>query len=292
MHTTELELEIVTPMFLHGHDSDLLELRPPAFKSLFRYWWRAAQVITSKNTLRREEGKLFGDTRQGSPLRMRILGQRNLEPENYQPLPHHIGGQGCNNCPRGKRCKKGYTKKAYCPDQQFKIILTASRTAYYASISKLSFLLGGIGNRSRRGFGSIRCADWNFRCINELEEKVYQTLEDISPTIFNRHSHTIQVNSPPAPRLPKYPTIRTIYFGQLLSSSTDDLLTKIGQATHDNNHNALGNDNPRMASPIHVRIQKVSNKYVPIVTQLHWNYPGYTSADLTRQQSFIDQIIS
>ena len=31
MHTTQLELEIVTPMFLHGHDPNLLELRPPPF---------------------------------------------------------------------------------------------------------------------------------------------------------------------------------------------------------------------------------------------------------------------
>lgn len=40
MLKTILKLETVTTMFLHGYDNKILELRPPPFKALFRYWWR------------------------------------------------------------------------------------------------------------------------------------------------------------------------------------------------------------------------------------------------------------
>lgn len=294
MHTTQLELEIVTPMFLHGHDPNLLELRPPPFKALFRYWWRASQSITNADNLRKEEGKLFGNTCQRAPLQIRIPSPDNLESDEHQPLPHHTGGKGCVNCPPGEGCRKDYPKDAYCPDQQFKIMLTADDIADYVSVVKLSFLLGGVGNRSRRGFGSVRDTNWRFKYVCDLRTEILQTLHDVgSPRDFdintcgNIESRLIT---------PNYPVIRQIFFGQP-NSDFQSLLKTIGQATHDcydSANNALGQarGQQRMASPIHVSVQKVGQDYLPIVTQLHWNYPGYTSADLTKQQDFIDQIIS
>ena len=294
MNTTQLELEIVTPMFLHGHDGDLLEFRPPAFKSLFRYWWRAAQSITDLDTLRREEGELFGRTRQGSPLRMRIPGPRNLEPGTYQPLPHHTGGRNCNNCP-DEPCRKNYLKDAYGPDQGFKISLTADQITGYTSIAKLSFLLGGVGNRSRRGFGSIRDTSWAFPNVSALRMAILQTLDSVTrPGQFVVNTSSGSLVSYLGFR--KYPVIREIFFGQS-TQNFQSLLQAIGQATHDNHDpddNALGHarGNQRMASPIYVSIQKVGQDYLPIVTQLHWDYSGYRLKDLKKQQKFIDQIIS
>lgn len=53
MLRTILNLETVTPMFLHGHDNKILELRPPPFKALFRYWWRAVSnnVLAASQSL-------------------------------------------------------------------------------------------------------------------------------------------------------------------------------------------------------------------------------------------------
>ena len=83
----------------------------------------------------------------------------------------------------------------------------------------------------------------------------------------------------------QYPVIQRIYYGKP-TNNVDSLLKKIGQATHIHKDNALGSIKPRLASPIHVRIQKVGNEYVPIVTQL------YTPSNFRQKQKrFINAII-
>ena len=294
MNSMDLHLQTVTPMFLHGANSrGGLELRSPPFKALFRYWWRATQSIARADDLRKEEGKRFGKTRQKSPLLIRLSFSEELTDE-YQPLPHHTGSR-CANCSRqNKECKQAYTRNAYCPGQKFTIKLTADNLTDYQSIAKLGFLLGGVGNRSRRGFGSVRDTSWFFQDVPDLRSEIWGTLNSIAPGQFADNGCSIESNI----GLLVYPVIHKIYFGHPVSGDNPvPLLTKIGQATHDHydeHNNALGyaRGPKRMASPIHVRIQKVGNGYLPIVTQLHWRYPGYTSTDRVRQQAFIDQIIS
>ena len=158
-------------------------------------------------------------------------------------------------------------------------------------IAKLSFLLGGVGNRSRRGFGSMYYQNWNFQSVGELQQKVYQTLDEISPGRFDENPNEIQIYS--TIRVAAYPVIQTIYFGVNLWTDVDGLLRRIGQATHDYCHQALGGINPRMASPIHVRVQKVDDQFVPIVTQLNSVFPGAAPHDYKqKQQDFINAVIS
>ena len=77
MNTIQLELETVTPMFLHGHDDKIVELRPPPFKALFRYWWRAVQDCDT-DSLRKKEAKLFGSTDGKAPFSIRIPGATKI----------------------------------------------------------------------------------------------------------------------------------------------------------------------------------------------------------------------
>lgn len=93
--------------------------------------------------------------------------------------------------------------------------------------------------------------------------------------------------------MPQYPVVGLIGFGKP-TTDVDLLLKKIGHATHIHKDDALGyaKGPKRLASPIHVRIQKVGKKYVPVVTILRWNYPGYTSDDIKKKQiPFIAKII-
>lgn len=276
MNTTQLRLEIVTPMFLRGSDNETPELRPPAFKALFRYWWRTAVGETNLNTLREEEGNLFGNTKGRSPLSIRIRGGVAPSSGEYAPLPHDPGR---------------FQSQALSPNGSFNLTLTAPELTEYERIAKISFLLGGVGNRSRRGFGSMRYQNWNFQNIDELRNEVYQTLDQISPGGF-RQSHG-RIDKDPTVSIPDYPVILNIYFGNTLSANSEILLRKIGQAMHKYSHDALGGINPRMASPIHVRIQKVNDQFVPIVTQLHSVFPdGPPTSYTTIQQNFINAIIT
>ena len=270
MIKTQLNLETVTPMFLHG--ANKIELRPPAFKALFRYWWRTVQDCNA-DSLRDAEAKLFGSTKSKAPFSIRISSEMNLISTKYKPLPHRSDN-------------RGFTRDAYNGGQSFDLYLITKDEddSIYRQIAKLGFLLGGVGNRSRRGFGSIQQKGWNFKNIFDLRNEILATLNAVAcvdrfrisgPTIESTLTH-----------FPKYPVIQRIYFGKS-TSDVDSLLRKIGRATHDHKDDALGyaKRQRRLASPIHVRIQKVSDEYVPVITQLHSTYLG------PKQDKFINAII-
>ena len=275
MTKTQLELETVTPMFLHGYNNNQPELRPPPFKALFRYWWRTVQACKA-NSLRDKEAKLFGSTKCKAPFSIRISGTTKLNSSRYKPLPHRSGS-------------RVFTRDAYNGGQSFDLyLITKNGLGVYRQIAKLGFLLGGVGNRSRRGFGSIREKDWNFKNIFDLRNEILETLNAVAGvTRFCISGPTIKST---LTSFPKYPVIQGIYFGKP-TSDVARLLQKIGQATHKHNNDALGYAN-RLASPIHVRIQKVGDKYVPVVTQLHSVFPKAPPRQyLMKQEKFIDAII-
>lgn len=270
-----LELETVTPMFLRGADNQTLELRPPPFKALFRYWWRAV-VGEDENNLRDKEGDLFGNTKKRSPLSVHISGQASLPSSDYPPLPHN----------------PHFEVLAYHPNETFNLTLAAPILSEYEKIAEIGFLLGGVGNRSRRGFGSIRYQGWSFQTVVDLQDKVFQTLNGISPGRFNQGTNEIQVAST-IPPFPDYPVIKAVHFGNTLWSNVDDLLRKIGRETHIHSDRALGYHDPRMASPIHVRIQKVGDQFVSVVTQLNSIFPSAPPHDYKlRQRDFINAVIA
>ena len=104
MPITVLNLETVTPMFLHGSHNEILELRPPPFKALFRYWWRATVGETKKDLLREREGDLFGHTKKRSPILVRIpVPEPRMPPGDCPPLPH----------------RPNFLREAYLPEGKF-----------------------------------------------------------------------------------------------------------------------------------------------------------------------------
>ena len=283
MEMTPLNLETVTPMFLHGESSKKLELRPPPFKSLMRYWWRTVQDCEWKS-LQKDEAKLFGSTDGKAPFSIRIPGTTNLTTTQYKPLPHRSDN-------------RGFKTDAYKEGQSFDLYLITKKgsiAATYEQIAKLGFLLGGVGNRSRRGFGSIRETRWHFTNVSNLQKEVLDTLNTVAGTARFRINGPIIESK--LNHFPNYPVIKYIYLGQP-TSDIDTLLRKIGQATHDakksNRDYTLGEGQPRMASPVIVRIQKVGNQFVPIVTQLYSIYPGRKPNNfMQKQKNFIDAIIT
>ena len=299
MKKTELYLETVTPMFLRGADNKTPELRPPSFKALFRYWWRTVQDCDT-DSLRKEEAKWFGSTDRKSPFSLRIPGTTDLNIVEEKLLQHKSGNQG-------------NPMDAYDIKQPFSLDLITknkSNTCYYQQIAKLGFLLGGVGNRSRRGFGSIRETCWDFKDISDLRTQVLDTLNAVAKTDrfkidlnFLINGRTVTTIKPiKSPSNSKYPVIQRIFFGEQ-TYKMNDLLRIIGQESSNakryNTDDTLGGGVPRMASPIVVRIQMVGSEYIPVVTQLCSPYPNYAGryysskpTDITRKQmNFINAII-
>ena len=148
MRELRVKLETVTPLLLHGADNKTPELRPPSFRGAMRYWWRAALggVIGDKNleALHELEGAVFGSTKRGSPISLRLKAL-DIEKTKADLLPH---------------------KSKFIPSGAlggtFELILTQPRhddalvwEAACASL-ELALTFGGVGQRSRRGYGALR----------------------------------------------------------------------------------------------------------------------------------------
>ena len=242
-----------------------------------RYWWRTVQDCQTQ-PLRNAEKELFGSTDGKAPFSIRISGITELAQTNYKLLPH----------------KNFRPSEAYTIRQPFALYLIAkceSVALTYAQIAKLGFLLGGVGNRSRRGFGSVRETGWNFTDVYDLRREILDTLNSVADADrFQIKDQGIE-SKQPANFSPEYPVIQRIYFGTP-TDNVDSLLKKIGQATHNHKDDALGyaKGQKRLASPIHVRVQKISNGYIPVATQLYLtgNKPKQYQQ---KQKNFIDAII-
>jgi CRISPR-associated protein Cmr1 len=227
------ECESVTPIFMYGADGKTPELRPASIKGLMRFWWRAINGDLSLDKLKKQEDEIFGNTDNKSSFSVKIPLSKKLQTEKINPLPHKKQGD------------KGYhTKNAFKTNQTFKIIFTGKNLELIENLFKLTTILGGFGQRSRRGFGSIK-----IKTINENEVLVL-------PTIIY---HQSEIN---------YPYIKSIQVGKTYKTF-QDLLETIGRASHNNNCDELGSINPRLASPIYVSILKFGdNDYRPIITTL------------------------
>jgi CRISPR-associated protein Cmr1 len=154
MKELRVTLEMVTPMFLGGATPEPPLLRAQPFRGQLRYWLRTLRGsgISSEEELRSAEGRVFGDTKVGSLVNVRVFPATG-QPLEKQPrlvVPH----------------SKIFTSQAFWNGKTHQeIILNLIARPGHLEIpdDALAALilwvnLGGIGRRSRRGFGSLRVA--------------------------------------------------------------------------------------------------------------------------------------
>lgn len=165
---------IVTPMFLGGANHEADEIRPASVKGMLRFWWRAlnwsrfrldaADDATALRKLHDEEARLFGSSAgdksggQGCFL-MRVTSEKikASQPDIVKFTPrHYMAGQGLV-------LQKDTSKNRLALDagQTFGVSLRfrsnaeQSDRASVLSAIRIFGLLGGMGSRSRRGWGAL-----------------------------------------------------------------------------------------------------------------------------------------
>ncbi|HLI12405.1 MAG TPA: type III-B CRISPR module RAMP protein Cmr1 [Alphaproteobacteria bacterium] len=168
--------EVVTPLFLGGADpASTVELRPPSIKGALRFWWRALAWSRHRGDLdaiKKEEQKIFGtagDDRdrlgqasfglrarwRAEPNRLAETGPRSLTSgkPGASYLSYGIINRGQGNSPRSCYQLGG------CFELTFQALRhTDNESGFHPSLLdaiKLFGLLGGLGGRSRRGWGSV-----------------------------------------------------------------------------------------------------------------------------------------
>jgi CRISPR-associated protein Cmr1 len=249
---------------MYGADNKTPELRPASIKGVMRFWWRAINGDLPLDKLKKQEDEIFGSTEKKSKViiyPIEIISESDFE---ISPTPHHKKDY-CNNnrenCYfRGNQYMKAKKKKAKI--YEFNIKMSIKSNAYLnknnlEKLFKITTLLGGFGQRSRRGFGSIRV-------IRIDNNKELYSLEKIEGFIENIPKFPNLTNQ-------SYPYIRDIEF-QKSYNSFEKLLETIGKASHDYSCDALGyaKGKNRLASPIYVSIFKFGeNDFRPIITTLN-----------------------
>jgi len=192
---------VVTPMFLGGADpgSSQVAFRPPSFKGALRFWWRALawgevgegtrEVAAALRELHRSEAELFGsaagehtggqsrvllsaDWRPGSPVSASAV--RAMGPGGEEDGIGYLMGQGL----RG-RSAVGRGEVEICATFR-PGTGEQDRTSVERALILLG-LLGGLGSRARRGFGSL--AIEKLEGDRLLDIAVPRTVEELRPTL-------------------------------------------------------------------------------------------------------------
>jgi CRISPR-associated protein Cmr1 len=160
-HILTAKYRVVTPMFLSGADQNHAELRLPSFKGALRFWWRALAAKHFGNDLQKlrdAEDMQFGSTRTGaSRVRMR-LSDKSIKTQEQTRFTRN-SWQGYVGY--GLIDKPGQTTRICIqPNSYFTVQLICSRCDddQCRSLRKALValgLFGGLGSRSRNGWGSI-----------------------------------------------------------------------------------------------------------------------------------------
>jgi len=220
MKTIEATYRIVTPMFIGGANQDPTDgIRPPSFKGSLRFWWRALNwgkffavhedEKLALMALHKEESRLFGGaskTVEGKEIGgqgiflLSIEQANNYVQDNVWPTAKPMGQSGFMGMglwESGKKEEGNFKphRTSISSNESIKVKLAFRPAAQTDDIDqikqalKVIGLFGGLGSRSRRGFGSIALdaidGD-NFKCSStvEYEALIKETISDSCQQVF------------------------------------------------------------------------------------------------------------
>jgi CRISPR-associated protein Cmr1 len=289
MSKITVKLETVTPLFLGGAEPrGEPELRPPAFRGAMRYWFRATLggVIGDKDleNLHKLETKVFGSTDAGSQIAIRLHG--SLASNTFDILPHKQGS--------GRR-------KAFKESQTIDLTISALRPIDEVSWKNacmalnLAILFGGVGLRSRRGYGSLRVVKTSDSSLIPVTPTTLDEwprhIKVICLSAVKRANELATQNNVSPKRLPAGPsnfpcasTDSIVRISDELSAAQSVeilriLMSKMPQKQF------LGGIRPRHSSPLWVRAIMANDEYRLLMCVL----PNFrNSADLAEMKKFLN----
>jgi CRISPR-associated protein Cmr1 len=289
--TLTVTLETVTPLFLGGAEPrGTPELRPPAFRGALRYWLRAALggVIGDKNLagLHQLESAVFGSTDYGSPIHVRLRGL--LQSGDEKILPHKDGPQA------GQR-------RAFKAGQKVELLMSHLRGrdegVWKTACATLNLMLafGGVGLRSRRGYGTLRVVQSSDPALVPLTptslEGWKQHIKQVTENAVASARDLAQARNVTRAGLPidaaRYPCATRkgiIQFCDLKATSAMAAVTQFMQEVPKSQ--TLGGISPRQASPLWVRPIQIDAQYGLLFTVLASKFNGSNYPDVQR---FLDE---
>lgn len=173
MGVTKLEADfrIVTPLFMGGADPTVPVLHVPGIKGALRFWWRAlayGRLGGDLNAIKDEEGQIFGSTKHGQS---RVIIELNERPKTEMDSLKGLS-PGLRYLSYGLTDqKRNYLKTPF--DATIRITIRPKVkdkdslddikiVENIASALRTMGLFGGLGSRTRRGFGSFNLMELKY----------------------------------------------------------------------------------------------------------------------------------
>lgn len=269
MKEVAVTLETITPLFLGGADSrGQAELRSPPFRGGMRYWFRAVLggVIGDHNLegLHQLESLIFGSTNNGSPITVRVKPKSQLRFSTEYILPHNRRGRR-SAIDAGQEFEVSISQTRPSGDEMLDALIWLNACMAF----NLMILFGGVGLRSRRGYGSLRIANSELNLIPRTPLRLKnwdRHIQLITRSAISNAKKLAEYKKIPTVALPEPPTLFPCaakgalvrLFPARLRSPRDAVVRSIEHMPRDN---AFGGINPRQASPLWTRVISADNSY-------------------------------
>jgi CRISPR-associated protein Cmr1 len=162
LKTIEATFEIVTPMFLGDADHEAKCIRPQSVRGALAFWWRALYFskYENKDNLKKQEIKLFGGPAGQGRFSLRVGGTAEIERLEKKQLEQILNNSAGSRYfgygvvgKSGRACLKSGGK--FTVRILFHPGAREDDVKEIVEALKLFGLLGGLGSRVRRGYGSI-----------------------------------------------------------------------------------------------------------------------------------------
>lgn len=255
------QLKTITPLGVHGASGNQFEaeFRIPSLRGVIRYWWRSIQFIDDPKELLQLETKKFGGTSvnaQKSPVSFVL--EKPWTDRNYKKfvLPH----------------KKRSSSMACLPEQKeipVKMLVKRNEdVAFYENVFHLFSMLGSMGQRARRGFGSIQLSE--YEDIDDFRNELLRRLNYFGVDAASASNHLLKVIND---EKLSHPTIASIWIGEPYKSAWD-IVKAYAEASSKNKTGMLGQvsdkkrNKKRFASPLWGSVKEIDGKYYPVITEL------------------------
>jgi CRISPR-associated protein Cmr1 len=258
--------EVISPLFLNGAKSKgPPELRAASVRGQLRYWLRAAAGATtsSRDAVWEREERIFGSTRMGSTLSVRLYSRQSIRLVDAPMLPH-----------RQDERQQSWAKAIASGSTAHLDLVTRPGTSIPDDgclALQLWMLLGGLGKRSRRMFGAFQLQPINVEWYvpDNPQGWAAQIQETLSKGVGQPGTKLYTGSLPAFPTL--HPNHSWIIVGttsfedpiDAVVSLFDMLRSPSFRSKEDTFGYARGG---RRASPLIAQLRKFNSAYYPVLT--------------------------
>jgi len=289
------DFTVLTPLFMHGWQkvgdrgrgsAVNAELRGPSFRGILRYWWRSLQAGGHTTaTLLKKEQAFFGGSSGGdedgkrSPLLLKLSSLDNKgiqELNNFEDLcPHRDNRLSSLSLGTGRKLRiELKVLKKDCQDFNS-----------YLNYCRVTFMLAGFGQRSRRGAGSVQLDGFNWTSVKAFQKELLETFQALSlGQEFNFKPNNSSCLIERTIDYETYPRLMRVWIGKAYATARD-ARKEISNAGHLANPGTgsvpqvLGKARGgRLSSPLLGTVRLIGTSYYPLISEMtnpHLSDPRY-----------------